>query len=226
MRRRLGEEESGSLVVLHDVPSLRQVGPMCGISAVAMVAAVDTCRRAGACLFPGEEVDVVDVWSGPIKAAAVEAGYSVEGEMFVAAELAELALSVLPLRMEVEHVVWEEVVVLEERVEEVAGAVEAGGGVLVAYDAAPNHEPEEKGGHAAHWALVVGVVRVEDGVWFVVRHGKSSRLGLWGGEALMASNAQLREARPDRIECGRFRVPGAGLDTVLASQAVFVHHLV
>ncbi|KNC53758.1 UPF0692 protein [Thecamonas trahens ATCC 50062] len=202
-----------------------RVGPMCGITAVAMLVAkpdADAARDALADGGDDKSTKLVDVYSAPVLEAAVAAGYSREGEMFDAGELAELARKVLPSAVQVHGLAWAAETGVEARVASVADALAAGAFVLLAYDAAPNHEPALRSGHAAHWAVVVGVVHVGDSpTYFVTRHGKSSHLALWSAAQLLASNAQLVESHPAKRASGHYAMP-ADLGDRLASRAVVV----
>ena len=133
---------------------------------------------------------------GQVQELARSRGYTLQGEMFSAGDMATLAREilgqgqVLPCRRLLDTS-W----LLE---------VLAGGGLfLVPYDCAANHSPSLAGGRRAHWGLVAGLAwkgegvgeelegcqgwrlvqeppeTEEEEVWLVARQSKSLVLGLW-----------------------------------------------
>lgn len=76
------------------------------------------------------------------------------------------------------------------------------------YDADFNHSPCLRKGHTAHWALVCGVIVLEDpgdsyeskpdNVYVFSRHGKSRFLAAWDLEKLDKSNKNLWEFSPKK----------------------------
>jgi hypothetical protein len=127
------------LAVYSHVQPILQQGPVCGLVALSM---------AGS-LLGGKSVDV-----DMILAEAGRRGYSRRGEMFSVDHMKELALHFYPdceyrvLRTTEAQDVWGTLV----------SCLVDGGVLLFPYDADFNHGPAERKGHAAHWAVVHGIL--------------------------------------------------------------------
>ncbi|XP_067577324.1 actin maturation protease isoform X2 [Pseudorca crassidens] len=122
-----------------DLPSLIQEGPQCGLVALWM---------AGTLLAP--------LSSTPLERlvqVAMERGYTAQGEMFSVTDMGRLAQEALGCQAEVlygglggpnrDHVLQHLV---------------AGHPLLIPYDEDFNHEPCQRKGHKAHWAVSAGVL--------------------------------------------------------------------
>jgi len=75
-------------------------------------------------------------------------GFTHQGEMYSAENLAKLAKEFYGLECSVTSVGFEDNFVISE--------VMKGSAVLIPYDADKNHEPCLENGHRAHWALLTG----------------------------------------------------------------------
>lgn len=122
-----------------DLPSLIQEGPQCGLVALWM---------AGTLLAPPSGTPLERLVQ-----VAMERGYTVQGEMFSVADMGRLAQEALGCQAEVlcgglggpnrDHVLQH---------------VVAGHPLLIPYDEDFNHEPCQRKGHKAHWAVSAGVL--------------------------------------------------------------------
>ncbi|XP_072930172.1 actin maturation protease [Epargyreus clarus] len=171
--------------------SILQVGPTCGLVALSM--------------FLRGEVSPDKL----LNISKLE-GYSHNGEMLSCKNMLKLAEKAINL-VELENVTCTlkrgglyKMEIIQELLD---GAV-----LLVPYDADCNHYPCEKHGHTAHWALVSGVIMVDDpgedyaskknNVYVLCRHGKSRFLSSWLLEDLDRSNRNLWEFSPKKKEDG------------------------
>ncbi|XP_076987906.1 actin maturation protease isoform X2 [Tamandua tetradactyla] len=132
-----------------DLPSLIQEGPQCGLVALWM---------AGTLLAPPSGTPLESLVQ-----VAKERGYTAQGEMFSVADMGKLAQEVLPCQAELlsgglggpnRHRVLQHLV--------------TGHPLLIPYDEDFNHEPCQRKGHKAHWAVSAGVLL---GVQSVPSHG-------------------------------------------------------
>ncbi|KAL0869377.1 hypothetical protein ABMA27_007619 [Loxostege sticticalis] len=181
---------------LHNAPfkykynqfeSILQVGPTCGLVALSM-------------LVKGE------VAADEILNITKLEGYTHNGEMFSCKYMAKLAKKVFSLAEldNIKYSVQNGGLFSQETIEKLLeGAV-----LLVPYDADFNHSPCLRKGHTAHWALVCGVIVLEDpgdsyeskpdNVYVFSRHGKSRFLAAWDLEKLDKSNKNLWEFSPKK----------------------------
>ncbi|XP_004459034.1 actin maturation protease isoform X2 [Dasypus novemcinctus] len=128
-----------------DLPSLIQEGPQCGLVALWM---------AGTLLVPPGGIPLESLVQ-----VAKERGYTAQGEMFSVADMGKLAQEVLGCQAELlcgglgspnrdrvlQHLI-------------------AGQPLLIPYDEDFNHEPCQRRGHKAHWAVSAGVLLGVQGV--------------------------------------------------------------
>lgn len=128
-----------------DLPSLIQEGPQCGLVALWM---------AGTLLAPPSGTPLQRLVQ-----MAMERGYTAQGEMFSVADMGRLAQEALGCQAELlcgglgspnrdrvlQHLV-------------------AGHPLLIPYDEDFNHEPCQRKGHKAHWAVSTGVLLGVQGV--------------------------------------------------------------
>uniref|UniRef100_A0A3Q2NZV6 Actin maturation protease n=1 Tax=Fundulus heteroclitus TaxID=8078 RepID=A0A3Q2NZV6_FUNHE len=227
------------LLVNAYVPSRIQDGPQCGLVALWMAAHL---RR------PQLTVDMETVVQ-----TAVRRGYTAQGEMFSAHNMALLAGELCACKAEL-----------------LSGGLSGGNAaaivnhlwsgqpVLIPYDEDFNHEPCQRDGHRAHWAVASGVllgldrgivndeqaqtsptlpwlyvasgnhlpcpVNSATEVYILTKQGKSLRYQLWSLDSVAQSNGQLKVIDPVRAGDGvRYVVPEGGVEVGLAGQAVLLH---
>ncbi|CAK1549534.1 unnamed protein product [Leptosia nina] len=179
---------------------IAQVGPTCGLVALAM-------------LFKG------DVRPDELLNMVKAEGFSSNGEMFSCHNMAKLTEKVICLteksnvRVEVRQELYR-----EETIQELLN----GAALLVAYDADCNHSPCLRHGHTAHWALVCGIIVIEEpkedysadpnNTYILCRHGKSKYLAVWPLAQLDSSNKNLSEFSPKKKEDGLLYIlPDGGM---------------
>lgn len=200
------------------VPSLIQDGPQCGLVALWMAAHV---------LQPPETL-VMET----LVQTAKHNGYTEQGEMFSASNMAKLAEEVCGCR--VQRLSGG---MMGENTAVVLKHLAGGQPVLIPYDEDFNHEPCLRNGHKAHWAVISGVLLglrqgcvdskpfppdvtlpwlhlsqneasvswPMDGieeVFVLAKQGKSLRYQLWKFDLLTQSNSQLKEMDPQRASDG------------------------
>uniref|UniRef100_UPI003AB04B1E actin maturation protease n=1 Tax=Centroberyx gerrardi TaxID=166262 RepID=UPI003AB04B1E len=221
------------------VPSLIQDGPQCGLVALWMA----THLRQ-----PQLTVDMETIVQ-----TALDRGYTAQGEMFSAHNMALLAEEMCVCKAEL-----------------LTGGISGnsattiiahmcdGQPVLIPYDEDFNHEPCQRSGHRAHWAVASGVLLgLDQGsvskehtqpdptlpwlflpndtscpvpttgvreVYILAKQGKSLRYQLWSLDRVAQSNDQLMMMDPQRASDGtRYVVPQGGVEAGLAGQVVLVH---
>ncbi|KPP70547.1 hypothetical protein Z043_110613 [Scleropages formosus] len=220
------------------VPSLIQDGPQCGLVALWMAAHL---------LQSPTELSIERI----VKVAK-ERGYTAQGEIFSAHDMALLAEEMCGCRAE-----------------RLTGGMSgpnfglilkhlaSGKPVLIPYDEDFNHEPCQRRGHRAHWAVASGILlalkegclnkeefQPDPGVpWLLLpgdspacpmegiqdafvlaKQGKSLHYQLLGLEKLAQSNAQLKEMDPKRAADGSvYILPQGGMEVGLAGQVVLLH---
>lgn len=122
-----------------DLPSLIQEGPQCGLVALWM---------AGTLLSPPSGIPLERLVQ-----VATERGYTAQGEMFSVADMGRLAQETLDCQTELlcgglggpnRDLVLQHLV--------------TGHPLLIPYDEDFNHEPCQRKGHKAHWAVSAGVL--------------------------------------------------------------------
>ncbi|KAM9733789.1 actin maturation protease [Menidia menidia] len=121
------------------VPSLIQNGPQCGLVALWMAAQLQR---------PEPSVDMEAVVH-----TATSRGYTAQGEMFSASNMALLAEEVCGCKAELLSGG-----LTGENGTTMVGHLWGGQPVLIPYDEDCNHEPCQRGGHRAHWAVASGVL--------------------------------------------------------------------
>ncbi|KAK3570821.1 hypothetical protein QTP86_027649 [Hemibagrus guttatus] len=221
------------------VPSLIQDGPKCGLVALWM---------ASHLLKPTMTISIEDIMQ-----EAVSKGYTAQGEMFSACDMALLAEEVCGVRVQrlSGRMTGDNAALILKHLTD-------GQPILIPYDEDFNHEPCLRRGHKAHWAVASGVLlglaqgtvsseqlptditlpwlhlsRVSAPatwllnpaeVYILAKQGKSLRYQLWKLETVAQSNAQLREMDPQRAGDGSYYVlPPSGVEEGLAGQVVLLH---
>ncbi|XP_035647473.1 UPF0692 protein C19orf54 homolog [Oncorhynchus keta] len=121
------------------VPSLIQDGPQCGLVALWM---------AGHLLQPPLSVSMEAVVQ-----TAMDRGYTAQGEMFSASDMAMLAEEVCGCRAELLSGGMS-----GDNSTAILKHLADGQPVLIPYDEDFNHEPCQRTGHRAHWAVASGVL--------------------------------------------------------------------
>ena len=222
------------LTLRHSIHWERQIGPCCGLAALRMArTALRPAPSSPSSSPPAQSLPLSPHWpainsatielhlraqpnlplDASVLAAAVERGYSSDGEVFDIHHLAYLAADVCGLHATVlvsrytnhahgsdagcacdaqaSHAPGSDLFS-----EALASWLHDGGLAIVPYDAGSAHEPAMRGGHAAHYALLVATVTSQadeacEMLWVGV-HGLS-RLPLAASSGqLAASNAQLK----------------------------------
>ncbi|XP_060778979.1 actin maturation protease isoform X2 [Neoarius graeffei] len=221
------------------VPSLIQDGPKCGLVALWMAAHLVT---------PATTISMENIMQ-----MAVNKGYSAQGEMFSASDMALLAEEVCGVRVQKLSggMIGDNATLILKHLTD-------GQPILIPYDEDFNHEPCSRSGHKAHWAVASGVLlglaqgsvaseqlpmdttlpwlhlsRVSAlanwlldpvEVYILAKQGKSLRYQLWKLETVAQSNAQLREMDPQRAGDGSYYVlPPGGVEEGLAGQVVLLY---
>ncbi|RZC33789.1 hypothetical protein BDFB_001206 [Asbolus verrucosus] len=166
-----------------------QDGPQCGLVALAMYTGNPT-RESIQALFE----------------SATKKGYTYNGEMFSAQNMADLAKSQLKSTA----------VDLYSgllNTDEIKEMLLHGCNLLVPYDSDKDNSPCQQNGHKAHWAAICGAVQTQQDFYVLARHGKARNVAVWKLSELSASNAQLNEVgvyqkAPDI----QFKLPDGGID--------------
>ncbi|MCJ8733136.1 hypothetical protein PDJAM_G00219650 [Pangasius djambal] len=221
------------------VPSLIQDGPKCGLVALWMAAHL---------VKPAMTISMENIMQ-----MAVNKGYTAQGEMFSASDMALLAEEVCGFRVQrlSGGMTGDNAALILKHLTD-------GQPVLIPYDEDFNHEPCLRSGHKAHWAVASGVLlglahgsvtseqlpndttlpwlhlsRVgAPAAWLMnpaesyifAKQGKSLRYQLWKLETVAQSNAQLREMDPQRAGDGAYYVlPPGGVEEGLAGQVVLLY---
>ncbi|KAG8448781.1 hypothetical protein GDO86_015736 [Hymenochirus boettgeri] len=216
------------------VPSMIQEGPQCGLVALWM---------AGRLLNMTQEVTL-----GAIVETAVSRRYTAQGEMFSAANMASLGEEVFGCRSELLTGGMD-----GENRDRILHHLTTGLPLLVPYDDDFNHEPCQREGHSAHWAVISGVLFGTEGgsfnpdpdipglcypnsnsfvledheiqeIYLVAKQGKSLRYKLWEYGAVSRSNGQLIYFDPKRENDGRvYILPDGGVKAGLCGFSVLLH---
>uniref|UniRef100_UPI0037E8DF0A actin maturation protease n=1 Tax=Semicossyphus pulcher TaxID=241346 RepID=UPI0037E8DF0A len=200
------------------VPSLIQDGPQCGLVALWMSAQLRQPQ--------------LSVSMETVVQTALSRGYTAQGEMFSADNMALLAEEVCGCKAEL-----------------LSGGLSGKNAatiithlwgrqpVLIPYDEDFNHEPCQRGGHRAHWAAASGVLlgleasiskehtqpdptlpwlhlasdtsspcpvssAAAKEVYILAKQGKSLRYQLWSLDSVAQSNEQLKTIDPQRANDG------------------------
>ncbi|CAF0995186.1 unnamed protein product, partial [Didymodactylos carnosus] len=172
---KLSKDETNTykLVIYRPVEPLLQVGPQCGIVALAMASELG-----------GFSYTVQNIFE-----KAKELKCTIQGELFDAH-----MIPVLCKKFNIEAKVhrW-------TKLEDLTDYLQSNHVCLMPYDADANHEPCKRLGHRAHWALIHGYVKLfpvreeNHSDLVLVHHGKSRHVAAWSIRDLYESNLQLNE---------------------------------
>ncbi|XP_077338351.1 actin maturation protease isoform X1 [Lithobates pipiens] len=221
------------LLYNNHIPSLIQEGPQCGLVALWM---------AGGLLDNTKEVTL-----GAIVDTAISKGYTALGEMFSAVNMASLAEQMFGCQCELLSGGMD-----GENREKMLHHLMAGLPVLVPYDEDFNHEPCQRNGHRAHWAVISGVLLGmpsgsfepdvdipglyhpppsfmapyagdADEIYLIAKQGKSLRYQLWEYSSVSRSNGQLLQLDPKRaIDGNAYVLPEGGVQAGLCGKIVLL----
>ncbi|XP_007443152.1 UPF0692 protein C19orf54 homolog [Python bivittatus] len=182
---------------------------------------------------------------------ALQRGYTAQGEMFSAADMAKLAEEVFPCTTQLLSGGLQ-----GQNRERILQHLGAGFPVLIPYDEDYNHEPCLRNGYKAHWAIASGALlglksdfqlpacqEDEDipglfhasptasavpleavaETYLLSKQGKSCRYQLWNYSQVQESNAQLTGFSPRRAADGKvYIVPAGGVREGLCGKAVLL----
>ncbi|XP_075692222.1 actin maturation protease [Rhinoderma darwinii] len=225
------------LLYNQHIPSLIQEGPQCGLVALWM---------AGGILSKKHEVTL-----DHIVQVATTKGYTINGEMFSADHMSCLAEEIFGCHCELLTGGME-----GENRETILCHLTAGRPVLIPYDEDFNHEPCQRDGHRAHWAVISGgLLGMQNGsfepdpqvprlfhpppcpstlntddieqLYLVAKQGKSLRYQLWEYGSLSRSNSQLLHLDPKRSCDGNvYVVPEGGVQAGLCGKILLLKYSV
>ncbi|KAM9323987.1 actin maturation protease [Gastrophryne carolinensis] len=221
------------LLYNNHIPSLIQEGPQCGLVALWM---------AGRLISNKPEVTLED-----IVATAITNGYTTLGEMFSAANMATLSELVFGSHCELLSGGME-----GENKMRILNHLTVGLPVLIPYDEDFNHEPCDRDGHRAHWAVISGVLLgMQNGsfapdpdvpglyqpppnstaldtgdiqqIYLIAKQGKSLRYQLWKYSSASRSNSQLLHLDPKRASDGNaYVLPEGGVQAGLCGKILLL----
>ncbi|XP_068106895.1 actin maturation protease isoform X2 [Hyperolius riggenbachi] len=221
------------LLYNNHIPSLIQEGPQCGLVALWM---------AGGLLNATQDITL-----GGIVETAISEGYTTLGEMFSAADMASLAELVLGCRCEILSGGMD-----GENKQRILSHLMSGLPILIPYDEDFNHEPCQRNGHRAHWAVISGVLLgLQNGsfipdpevsdlyhpppgtlapntrdiaqIFLIAKQGKSLRYQLWEYSSVSRSNSQLQQLDPKRASDGNpYVLPEGGVQAGLCGKTVLL----
>ena len=192
-RARLASEASKALALGADVPGRVQDGPTCGLYALGMV--MDFWEKKDPTHVSDALVQKTDVvrWDSHstqpdtnrlLLDEAKKKGFTTQGEMFHAKDLAALARSFGYEAKTVSHVT----------LKEIQGAVDRGHPALVGFDVDNNGNPGLFEGKRAHWAVIEGHFKKDGVEYLVATHGWTGKEYVWRADDFMASVNQLNKS--------------------------------
>jgi hypothetical protein len=184
-----------------DVPGRVQDGPTCGLYALGMV--MDYWdKKSSANLNPlvrAEDFDRPSAYNRPpdtdalLFEVAKDRGYTTQGEMFYANELAALAT----------EFGYEARVTENLTLEDIKACVDRGHPALIGFDVDDSGDPGLSDGYRAHWAVIEGHFEKDGVEYLVATHGWTGEEYVWRAEDFMASVNQVNhsdfEAAPSDI---------------------------
>eukprot|EP00038_Savillea_parva_P012579 m.205599 g.205599 ORF g.205599 m.205599 type:complete len:517 (-) comp23016_c0_seq1:82-1632(-) len=198
------------------VPWQRQIGPSCGLAALRMVRDFFLEQAAN---DNGAETTSAAAQMPSLLKAAQERGFTSDGEVFVASDLAALATDVCGLRCDVRACTALTPL-------DIVKALTAGHCIIVPYDSHPGTRlPSLSGGRSAHYGVIVGAMILDAGVTdapapapmrkdaakdvgndalvVALQHSMSERLCVAMWSEFVASNVQLLAADGSRFSPSR-----------------------
>lgn len=192
-RARLAEEAGKALKLGADVPARVQDGPTCGLYALGMVMDFWDQKRPDQALTPLVQDSDVVRWDSHhqqpdtqrrLLDVAKQKGFTTQGEMFYARQLATLARS-FGYGAKVTDTL---------SLDELHAAVDRGNPALVAFDVDNNGNPGLFQGKRAHWAVVEGHFQKDGVEYLVATHGWTGKEYVWRADDFMASVNQLNHS--------------------------------
>jgi len=189
-RAALAKEATKALKLGADVPGRVQDGPTCGLYALGMV--MDFWEKQNPAAAEAPLVVDADVWRRDSHSIepdvrfrlfdeAKKNGYTTQGEMFYARQLAQLA----------EQFGFQTKVTENLTLADLHAAVDKGHPALVAFDVDNSGNPGLFGGKRAHWAVIEGHFEKDGTEYLVATHGWTGKEYVWRAEDFMASVNQL-----------------------------------
>ncbi|KAL9952406.1 hypothetical protein ACROYT_G039656 [Oculina patagonica] len=226
--------------------------PRCGLSAISMAAELLRTQRSENKTALSIKREQYEEELENLLTMARSKGFSLQGEMYSAENLAQLAKEFFGLECQViSDGFADHPFVISELLK--------GSAVLVPYDADKNHKPCLEKGHKAHWALLTGFLCELDGniidwtmfeqdmdvpmlfhaspspsfmlphnckpqhIYFCAKHGKSNHTAVWSLDSLKSSNENLFELDPSKEkQVESYIVPEEGLRVGLCGKIVVI----
>ena len=188
-RAALAAEAAKALALGADVPGRVQDGPTCGLYALGMVMDFWDAKNPNAADPLVQSSDVVR-WDSHshqpdtkrlLLDEAKKKGFTTQGEMFYAKDLAALARSFGYEAKTVSHVT----------LKQIEAAVDRGHPALVGFDVDNNGNPGLFGGKRAHWAVIEGHFEKNGVQYLVATHGWTGKEYVWRADDFMKSVNQL-----------------------------------
>lgn len=186
----LKQDISRALRLGADVPGRVQDGPTCGLYALGMAMDLWDSRdaRNAAPLVQSSDVTRWDSHSRPedsprrLLDVARQKGFTSQGEMFRASQLASLARDFGYAATTKSHVT----------LKDLHAALDKGNPVLVPFDVDDVGNPGLFHGTRAHWCVVEGHFRKDGVEYLVATHGWTGEEYVWRADELLRSNANLQ----------------------------------
>lgn len=191
-RAKLASEAAKALALGADVPGRVQDGPTCGLYALGMVMDFWDAKNPKAEDPLVQSSDVVR-WDSHshqpdtkrlLLDEAKKKGFTTQGEMFYAKDLAALARSFG----------YEAKTVANVTLKQIQAAVDRGHPALVGFDVDNNGNPGLFEGKRAHWAVIEGHFKKDGVEYLVATHGWTGKEYVWRADDFMASVNQLNKS--------------------------------
>ena len=191
-RAALAAEMNKALKLGADVPGRIQDGPTCGLYALGMV--MDFWDKKDSKnlnpLVRNEDVVRWDSHSAPTDTSrrllddAKSKGFTTQGEMFYASQLASLARSFG----------YKAKVNADFTLPELHAVLDRGNPALVGFDVDNTGNPGLYDGKRAHWAVIEGHFQKNGVEYLVATHGWTGKEYVWKADDFMASVANLEKS--------------------------------
>ena len=192
-RATLAAEATKALKLGADVPARVQDGPTCGLYALGMVMdfweGKDPAKAQSALVQDSDVVRWDSHHQEPdtkrrLLDVAKQKGFTTQGEMFYARQLATLARSFG----------FEARVTDTLSLDEIHAAVDRGHPALIGFDVDNNGNPGLFEGKRAHWAVVEGHFQKDGVEYLVATHGWTGKEYVWKADEFMASVKNLEKS--------------------------------